>query len=1044
MKRVLSLVLVLVMVLGTIVPAFAEEATTTAAMTAGEKLENYDVIDGTENGLEEDKPLTRAAMAVVIAQMYGEKLIAMDYAFEPTFTDMVEGEWYIPYVAYAENKGWMIGDGPNTTFRPNDTMNAQEVNVMFLKALGYTDADFTWDETVNSLAADLGFAVDAADPSLVMRGEAFTAVVKALDVMPKDGTEALGTVLDLVNYTAPVVEVPVVDLAVESVTALNLREVEVVYNTEVDATEGVKAANYKIDSNSPEKVTLAEDGKTVVLRMSNANALGNFSNTSDLVIESEVGFDADQTISNFSVKDTTVPEVVSVEVTGPRNLKVTFTEPLDETITAGNTAASFKMDAGAMALDSTVGTYSGRVVTLKTLANLTEGNHTLELVSANNIVDNAAYGAVPSTTTFAFTPDTSEVTVSISASTEKTIDLTFNKAIDPATIVNNANVLVTHTYNTATNQVTGAQITNSGDDQTFTVTFTNPLPPGSTTVYVKYDSATGTLVADNYSNKLAATNIIVETIADLTAPVAESAEFIDATTVRVTFSEAVTSATVTDETNYTLKDAAGDKVSVTGAAFHGTSTKVVNLTTGTINGGAYTLLVEDAKDISVAANEMADTTLTFTASDAVAPTVTDNDSATPGIQVQKIAADKVKVTFSEAMDAAYVTDKNNWQYDNAALLTADTVTMDGTKSVIIKIAANVDDAKAITLARVKDAAGNWIEAFSTALDIEALANIAPTTIKLVNKNTIELYFKNNVISGTVATDLEVSYNGGVAYNVVAVTGTPTTVADGHTTITVNLDTDLTDTEITNVRIRTTAGAAAAGAKNAYGTPVQITTPAGDNTVDYFAPEVLLVTTDDLDTNGQIDTIVVDFTESMYQPSIQDTDFEVAGYTITGMAYTDADTVTLTLKELTTPDTGATPKVTLVGAVQDATAQRNEKASQAAKTSVDGAAPVLLSVAQTAAATATITVSEAVEHVALAVTTDITGTVNAANTPITGVTSAQVLTANATNTILLVGIAPVNVTTETVTYTVNGVGAAKILDAAGNAAATATLTDANGF
>jgi hypothetical protein len=927
-------------------------------------------------------------MAVLYAKLQGKATEAEAHALPTTLTDVADA-WYTPWVSYVAEQGWMVGS--DNMFRPMDNVTAKEVKVLLLKALGY---EVVW-ETVDADAETNGIVLTAADETLPLGSEVFASVRAILDMTPVDGTETLGTVLTFTDYVAPVVEPEVPEtLEVVSVTALNLREVEVVFNREVDATEAAKVANYKIDTNNPEKATVAEDGMTVVLRMSNANALGNYSNTSDLVIESEVGFDADTTISNFAVKDVTVPEIVSVEVTGPRNLKVTFTEPLDETVTAGNTVASFKMDAGAMALDSTVGSYSGRVVTLKTLANLSEGEHTLELVSGNNIVDNAAFGAVPSTATFTYTPDTSDLTVEIASSTEKTVDLKFNKAIDPATIVGNANVEVTHTYNTATNLVTGAAITNSGDDQTFTVTFVNPLPPGATTVYVKYNSASGTLVADNYANKLAATNLIVETVADLTAPVAELAEFINATTVRVTFSEAVTSATVTDETNYTLKDAAGDAVTVSSVAFHGTSTKVVNLTTGTINGGAYTLLVEDAKDISVAANEMVDTTLAFTATDAVAPTVVDNDSVTGGIQVQKIAADKVKVTFSEAMDSAYVTDKANWQYDGAALLTADTITMDGTKSVIIKIAANVDDTKAITLARVKDVAGNWIEAFSTPLDIEALVNIAPTSIKLTAKDTIELYFKNNVISGAVAADFEISHNTGGSYAAVTVTGVATTVADGHTTIVVTADTDWTDTEVSgailvrSVSAANTAGATA-GAKNAYSTSVEF---AAATPVDYLMPEIATATTNDADADGQIDEVVVVFTEAMYHPSIQDADFTVAGYTVTGIAYTNATTITLSLKELTTPDTGATPKVTLAGAVQDATAQKNERASQAAVTSVDGATPIALTAVEDSTTQVTITFSEKID-VATVAAGDFTGT----STP-----SAAVLAADGMSVVVTVG------------------------------------------
>jgi hypothetical protein len=202
MKRVLSLVLVLVLVLGTIVPAFAEEATTTAAeMTAGETLKAYGAIDGTDNGLEEERPITRAEMAVIYAQLNGKIEDAKAWPFAPTFTDM-EGHWAINIVAYAEDQGWMVGAGPGTPFRPEEEMTAAEVNVMLMKVLGHP---VVW-ETVTEDAAALGIAVTTADATQALRGEVFEAMVVALDEMPLGSEVTLGSTLEnLTGYVAPVV-----------------------------------------------------------------------------------------------------------------------------------------------------------------------------------------------------------------------------------------------------------------------------------------------------------------------------------------------------------------------------------------------------------------------------------------------------------------------------------------------------------------------------------------------------------------------------------------------------------------------------------------------------------------------------------------------------------------------------------------------------------------------------------------------------------------------------------------------------------------------
>ncbi|OPL08058.1 MAG: hypothetical protein AVO33_02145, partial [delta proteobacterium ML8_F1] len=67
MKRVLSLVLVLVLVLGSF-PVFADEA----EATYGEMLAEMELVLGDEEGnLMEGDALTRAQMMVVLARMYG-------------------------------------------------------------------------------------------------------------------------------------------------------------------------------------------------------------------------------------------------------------------------------------------------------------------------------------------------------------------------------------------------------------------------------------------------------------------------------------------------------------------------------------------------------------------------------------------------------------------------------------------------------------------------------------------------------------------------------------------------------------------------------------------------------------------------------------------------------------------------------------------------------------------------------------------------------------------------------------------------------------
>ncbi len=925
LKKLLA-VIVAVCVLATMaIPAFAADA----SLTDAEKLEVIGVMKGTGAGLT-DAYLTdgtqRYQAAVMYLRLMGleEEAYASDYeenyadATDVKSANMQKALGYL-YANKDVLPGWK-GVGADK-FEPANPASAQMIYKVMLEALGYQqDVDFTWAETID-FAATVGLT-QIAEVAELTNADLATAIVEALGTEVKDGGKTLieKLVEDEIVSEAAAVEAGLVEAAptaleVVSVTATNLRELVVTFNRVPVVDEAKKTANYKIEGNNPASVTLSDDNLTATLLMSEANKMGNYASDITLDIESEVGFAEDVKIDNLSVKDTTVPAALSVEATGPRNLKVTFSEPLDDdALTNNETVSSFKLDDGTVALDTTVASYSGRTLTLRTLADLKEGEHKLEVVNSalNKLVDSAAYKVSPATLTFNYAKDTTPISVAVEESTETTVKIKFNKAVNAST-VKSSNVFFRHTYNTTTNQVTGddAAVVNTGDDQTFTINFGEgkPFPPGTTNLYIKYDG--DHKIKDNYGNELAETILSVTTTADLTKPVVEKVEFIDATTLEVTFSETVGEGAET-EGNYTLKDSAGDAITINTATFKAeTSEKVVTLDTATMNGGSYTLAVKDVKDISIAKNELDDVTISFTAVDKVAPEVS---------SVKQIGGRKVKVTFSEAMDPATAGDKSYWMYDGDALGNDDTVEMaDSNKAVIITFENDVVPANGMTLARVKDAAGNWMEAFSTPLAITALARLTPTSVEMINKKTIKMKFDDEVISGAVVADFQVSFNGGTDWNQ-PIVGLSTTVTDGDTFIEITTDDEIDNTLGTDVQVRTSGGAVTVGAKNAYDNTLQF---AGTDVSDKIAPEIeSAATADTVDDDGnpgandKVDRIVVVFSEDMYMPSINDSDFTVEGYEITGIEYVDNHTINIVVKEKDASDRTANPKVTVVGEVED--------------------------------------------------------------------------------------------------------------------------------
>jgi len=234
MKRVLSLVLALVMVLGTMPMAFAADE------TAGEMLQAAGFVAGDENGnLMEDQSLTRAELAVLVAELNGVKENAKTYAIAPEFADVTADDWFGPYVAYAAKEGWFKGDTEGN-FNPNGTVSDQTMATVMLRALGYEPA---W-ETAVSEAKAMGLPVGAADASMMTRGEAFATMWGVVNTPKKDSDVALGVELGKIEPAQEEVEELVAEI--DFARAYGNALINVDFFDSVDAAAAGEVSNYTI------------------------------------------------------------------------------------------------------------------------------------------------------------------------------------------------------------------------------------------------------------------------------------------------------------------------------------------------------------------------------------------------------------------------------------------------------------------------------------------------------------------------------------------------------------------------------------------------------------------------------------------------------------------------------------------------------------------------------------------------------------------------------------------------------------------------------
>jgi hypothetical protein len=159
MKKVLSLVLVIAMVLSSFSFAFAAkfEDVTGDYEEAVETLSALGVIAGYEDGtFRPERVVTRAEMAKLIVEIlgYGD-LVA---GSKSNFTD-TQGHWADPWIALAAGRGLVVGTGDGK-FTPDRQVSYDEAITMVVRALGYTDASnelkgMTWPTNFKVKAAEL-------------------------------------------------------------------------------------------------------------------------------------------------------------------------------------------------------------------------------------------------------------------------------------------------------------------------------------------------------------------------------------------------------------------------------------------------------------------------------------------------------------------------------------------------------------------------------------------------------------------------------------------------------------------------------------------------------------------------------------------------------------------------------------------------------------------------------------------------------------------------------------------------------------------------
>ncbi|WP_313163241.1 S-layer homology domain-containing protein [Sedimentibacter sp.] len=187
MKKVLSLVLVIAMVLSSMSFAFAakfEDVADTDYAEAIDTLFALGVITGYEDGTyRPDNKVTRAEMAKLMVELlgYGDLVAGSKSNFVDT-----QGHWADQWIALAAGRGIVIGTGDGK-FNPDGIVTYDQVLTMLVRGLGYTDSsnelkNMTWPTNFKVKAAELNITknVDMRTAE-ADRGGVAQAMYNALD-----------------------------------------------------------------------------------------------------------------------------------------------------------------------------------------------------------------------------------------------------------------------------------------------------------------------------------------------------------------------------------------------------------------------------------------------------------------------------------------------------------------------------------------------------------------------------------------------------------------------------------------------------------------------------------------------------------------------------------------------------------------------------------------------------------------------------------------------------------------------------------------------
>ncbi|KOM96376.1 cell surface protein [Clostridium botulinum] len=613
------------------------------------------------------------------------------------------------------------------------------------------------DEIVNEIETAVNPELSAAEKAVKAYEDAKIGTsdeIAAAKALKADAVKAVDNVKDATKKSAFEARIAAKDKAisdaeakmevsVQSIDAVNLNQVKVVFTQKVDSDAAEDVTNYEIGgkklTEDNASAVLQDDDRTVILTL--ADAQDQHDEVTVKVKKGILSEDKTKNIKEYEkdveFKDLDAPQVSKVSVRGNNKLVIEFSEAIfvegvgtekeaAEKKAAQKLAEKFEINGQSIngmglnddskvkdSLISGNNAYVNKVEFYFDSA-LDSGKNELKVLDGTKdeiLCDAAGFIVKEATKEFKVEEVTSKPEVkSVKGGTDGKIYIDFDRAMDTETALDKTN----YELNNKDLPADAVVELKEDDTQVKISNVSDKIKTGSNTIEIKdkVEDAYGNKVDDN-------TRISFKAEKDEEKPRVINIESIDAETIRVRFSEDVKYSNATNKSNYELKDSNGiditnsDIKEVVSANGKKDDTNVYDIKMDKkLTGSKYTLKVKNIADTSD--NVMDDYENTFKGEDDEAPTVI-------GVsQMKNDEKNKVVVRFSERMDRSSVRNSSNYRFIDKSdsdkikdLPSKTTVTVaSDDKTVTIEFPDSYKDkiGGIIVKSDVKDLAGNKMEA----------------------------------------------------------------------------------------------------------------------------------------------------------------------------------------------------------------------------------------------------------------------------------------------------------------------------------------------